>query len=1297
MEPPKKKRRKERKKRKKTEWRKGTLCPIKNERLLFIKPLNDLPKDYNQSKDVFMHCDGVSKYALPVKEGDSLKFVLGDRDKERPMAWKVKLQQYSKRSCQELLDYIAKYTQDLNSQDCKKVLMETLSHTVMWSVLGSPVFARDEGDLEAVRFVEELLRLLKLILRVNKGSKTLLEEMIKTVVQGTLFKASNDKSLPMMIKSSHYIPDEDVFYLQDGKTPLSAELIRSFCREVIRQVPSVSRRLLPVVGAINEKIPNPSSFLFDFMSITLSGEDNMIVDKEAWQELPFIPTDHELAGNLVEADTHLSPVKNSYLDPESYMDTYFRLLRAETFSAIQHGIKELKDCELDERDMNVYYNIHLAGFQLKYGGFSLAVHFTPFRPVKKWQASSQLMFGNLVCISLNRKFDDVIWAVVSNRDKALLNEEQIIILELIEENTKKMSQIISSLQAYAGSGVMVESPTYYHSLSPILRSLKEFDMENFPLQAEVVFADKTSQQPNYLQQANTVDTSPIYKESPSTDGMEASSLNEISKGTMEFARFLEVFNAQSSTSLEASQSEALKQALTNRLAIIQGPPGCGKTYIGVKIVQLLLTLSPKLEKPILLLTYKNHALDEFLKHMLDFCSINDLVRIGGRSKEPELEPCNLQEIMRSSPIIPGKAQSKAMLTEIQETRNEIDKVQERITELSSQVNASSYLTKESFIAGLNEEQLQSLLVEAAWESSSRLIYPVSSRRYANRSSTKRLVTEVVRQFGSLKNLLETGNAVNDEGVPVTSSTRQSASDCVKMIDMAFEAWLPDRHMKEVLRQVKYFHAQSVLQVLGKRKEKGASNMADDGDDQDESGDEEYVNELLETRMIAGFKQDETSNYGVILFKSCENNDKKDILFQMSDYPDDMQVSQPIRSVKNLWNLNEVQKLHFLYSLLKEKRSKATEEFDELIKKLRTLKKRKEEIEMSEKVEVLSQKKIIGVTITGASINHDLLHQIGPSVVIVEEAAEILEPSLLAALTPSLEHLILIGDHKQLRPQVDTYDLRRNFQFDKSMMERLIDSGFPFKSLTKQNRMRPEFSALLLDIYPNLEDNLEMVSLNQPLKCIKKSMYFWSHESPEKHERTYTNAEEADRIIALVLYLLWNGCRPSEITVLSAYLGQTKLLRNKLKQIKVDYEKLFQETAHGLKKRNNDRAKDGFVQVQTIDGYQGDENKYILVSLVRSNDKEIIGFLKETNRRCVAQSRAKCGMYFVGNLNLLRNAKNSPWNRMLNSMIEQDCAGDTIPLRCSKHESSIYEAIDADMVLDVIKDPQKLCQAKCDAL
>lgn len=116
---------------------------------------------------------------------------------------------------------------------------------------------------------------------------------------------------------------------------------------------------------------------------------------------------------------------------------------------------------------------------------------------------------------------------------------------------------------------MVESPTYYHSLSPVLRSLKEFDMENFPLKDEVVHSRSTSDLPEYLKQANTVNTRSIYQ-LKSTRFMDWEFRDDIANGEMNFQRFLDVFDVHSNTSLEKSQCVALKQALMNRLAIIQG-------------------------------------------------------------------------------------------------------------------------------------------------------------------------------------------------------------------------------------------------------------------------------------------------------------------------------------------------------------------------------------------------------------------------------------------------------------------------------------------------------------------------------------------------------------------------------------------------------------------------------------------------------------------------------------------------------------------------------------------------------
>lgn len=47
-----------------------------------------------------------------------------------------------------------------------------------------------------------------------------------------------------------------------------------------------------------------------------------------------------------------------------------------------------------------------------------------------------------------------------------------------------------------------------------------------------------------------------------------------------------------------------------------------------------------------------------------------------------------------------------------------------------------------------------------------------------------------------------------------------------------------------------------------------------------------------------------------------------------------------------------------------------------------------------------------------------------------------------------------------------------------------------------------------------------------------------------------------------------------------------------------------------------------VRVTVVDNFQGEENDIILLSLVRSNEENKIGFLKSDNRICVALSRAK---------------------------------------------------------------------------
>ena len=42
---------------------------------------------------------------------------------------------------------------------------------------------------------------------------------------------------------------------------------------------------------------------------------------------------------------------------------------------------------------------------------------------------------------------------------------------------------------------------------------------------------------------------------------------------------------------------------------------------------------------------------------------------------------------------------------------------------------------------------------------------------------------------------------------------------------------------------------------------------------------------------------------------------------------------------------------------------------------------------------------------------------------MEEAAEVFEAHVLACLSRSVEHLVLVGDHEQLRPKANVYELQ----------------------------------------------------------------------------------------------------------------------------------------------------------------------------------------------------------------------------------------------------------------------------------
>uniref|UniRef100_A0A914Y6X9 DNA2/NAM7 helicase helicase domain-containing protein n=1 Tax=Panagrolaimus superbus TaxID=310955 RepID=A0A914Y6X9_9BILA len=89
--------------------------------------------------------------------------------------------------------------------------------------------------------------------------------------------------------------------------------------------------------------------------------------------------------------------------------------------------------------------------------------------------------------------------------------------------------------------------------------------------------------------------------------------------------------------MDESQYNALIYTLISELAILQGPPGTGKTYMGLQIAKLLFdnwsiwNSDAKESRPMLVVCYTNHALDQFLEGISKFVP-EGIIRVGGRCK-----------------------------------------------------------------------------------------------------------------------------------------------------------------------------------------------------------------------------------------------------------------------------------------------------------------------------------------------------------------------------------------------------------------------------------------------------------------------------------------------------------------------------------------------------------------------------------------------------------------------------------------------------------------------------------------
>ncbi|KAI9457702.1 P-loop containing nucleoside triphosphate hydrolase protein, partial [Boletus coccyginus] len=344
------------------------------------------------------------------------------------------------------------------------------------------------------------------------------------------------------------------------------------------------------------------------------------------------------------------------------------------------------------------------------------------------------------------------------------------------------------------------------------------------------------------------------------------------------------------------------------------------------------------------------------------------------------------------------------------------------------------------------------------------------------------------------------------------------------------------------------------------------------------------------------------------------------------------------------------------------------------------------------VATLRQKRIIACTTTGAAIHADALQQVGPGVLLVEEAGEILESHILTALSRNVDQMILIGDHKQLRPKVNNYQLTvekgEGFDLNRSLFERLVLKGYSHETLSTQHRMRPEISAFVRELtYPELI-NASSTYGRPDIRGLQSNIIFVDHNHPEDDDSLISdradgsakaskqNTYEVQMVLKIVRYLGQQGYNSENIVVITPYLGQLHRLRDSLKHdndpILNDMDSLDLARA-GLSVAPPDaKAKKGRIRLATIDNYQGEESDIVVASLTRSNKSNMIGFMDSPERLNVLLSRARNGLILIGNSQTFLHSRKGGalWKRFFTLLEEGQYVFQGFPVRCQRHTGHV---------------------------
>ena len=241
-----------------------------------------------------------------------------------------------------------------------------------------------------------------------------------------------------------------------------------------------------------------------------------------------------------------------------------------------------------------------------------------------------------------------------------------------------------------------------------------------------------------------------------------------------------------------------------------------------------------------------------------------------------------------------------------------------------------------------------------------------------------------------------------------------------------------------------------------------------------------------------------------------------------------------------------------------------------------------------------------------------------SYVLIDEAAQALEIDTILPLIHHAQMAVLIGDDKQLGPVVRSKGAE-SAGLGISLFERLhlLYKDSPFITLlNEQYRMNENLYG-----FPNMRfyDN-KMISRRNilPDENIMKYLPFPKKDFPS----FFYNVSGKEEIE--------NKSRYNQEEVLSVFRCVNKLIDNKIDLKNIGVITFYSAQKQRFYEKFYTKEKYQELKIDTVDGFQGMEMDYIIISTVRDNSDGILGFLKSERRLNVALTRARKGLIIVGN-------------------------------------------------------------------